>query len=71
MDAASLIKYAIGAMLIAVGLPLYYIGRYLSAPEDKKKQKARDIKVIAIAWMSVGVLIYIITFVFTFVIKQI
>ena len=59
MDIQSLILIAIGAVLIAVGVPLFSIGRYLSAPEDKKKQKARGIKVIGIVWMAVGVLIYI------------
>jgi hypothetical protein len=59
MDTASLIIFAIGAILIAVGVPLFYVGRYLSAPEDQKKQKARELKVIAIVWMAVGVLIYI------------
>jgi hypothetical protein len=34
--------------LIAVGLPLFYVGRYLSAPAEEKKQKARDVKGIAI-----------------------
>jgi heme/copper-type cytochrome/quinol oxidase subunit 2 len=59
MDTGSLIIFAIGALLIAVGVPLFFIGRYLSAPEDKKKQKARGIKIIGIFWMAVGVLIYI------------
>ncbi|MCX6001145.1 MAG: hypothetical protein NTY79_01210 [Chloroflexi bacterium] len=59
MDTSSLILIAIGAVMIAVGAPLFYIGRYLTAPEDKKKQKARGIKVIGIVWMAVGVLIYI------------
>ena len=59
MDTSSLILIAIGAVMIAVGAPLFYIGRYLLAPEDKKKQKARGIKVIGIVWMAVGVLIYI------------
>jgi heme/copper-type cytochrome/quinol oxidase subunit 2 len=59
VDTNSLIIIAIGAVLIAVGVPLFSIGRYLSAPEDKKKQKARGIKVIGIFWMAIGVLIYI------------
>ena len=45
--------------MIGIGLPLFYVARYLSAPEDKKKQKARDLKVIAIIWMAVGVMIYL------------
>jgi heme/copper-type cytochrome/quinol oxidase subunit 2 len=64
MDTRSLIIFAIGAVMIAVGLPLFYVGRYLSAPEDKKKQKARGLKIIGIVWMAVGVLIYICVLVF-------
>jgi hypothetical protein len=56
-----------GAVLIAVGLPLFYVGRYLSAPENEKKQKARDIKGIGILWMAVGVLIYIGVLIWRFV----
>ena len=59
MDISSLILIAIGAVMIAIGAPLLYIGRYLLAPEDKKKQKARSIKVIGIVWMAAGVLIYV------------
>jgi hypothetical protein len=59
MSQAELIRWIIGAMLIAVGLPLFYVGRYLSAPSEEKKRKARDIKIIAIVWIAVGVLIYI------------
>ena len=64
MDTGSLIIIAIGAVLIAVGVPLFYIGRYLSAPEDKKKQKAHGIKVIGLFWMAIGVLIYIVVLIF-------
>jgi hypothetical protein len=59
MDEKKLIIYAIGAVLIAVGLPLFYVGRYLSAPADEKKRKAQGLKVIGIVWMVVGVLIYL------------
>jgi hypothetical protein len=48
-----------GVVMIAIGLPLFYIARYLLTPEDKKKQKARDLKVIGIIWMVVGVVIYL------------
>jgi hypothetical protein len=58
MDTGSLIIFAIGAVLIAIGVPLFSIGRYLLAPEDNKKQKARGIKIIGIIWMAVGVLLY-------------
>jgi hypothetical protein len=40
MDEKKLIVWAIGAVLIAVGLPLFYVGRYLSAPENEKKTKS-------------------------------
>ena len=59
MDIPRLILWTMGVVMIAVGLPLFYVGRYFSAPEDKKKQKARDLKVIGIIWMAVGVLIYL------------
>jgi hypothetical protein len=62
MDANGLIIWLMGEVLIAIGLPLFYIARYLSAPEDKKKRKARDLKIIAIIWMSIGVLIYLVVF---------
>ncbi len=30
-----------------------------SAPEDKKQQRARELKIIAIIWMAAGVLLYV------------
>jgi len=60
MDTTSLIIWLMGVVLIGIGLPLFYVARYLSAPGDKKKQKARDLKVIAIIWMAVGVMIYLV-----------
>jgi heme/copper-type cytochrome/quinol oxidase subunit 2 len=59
MDVTRLILWSMGVVMIAIGLPLFYIGRYFSAPEDEKKQKARDVQVIAIIWMAAGVIIYI------------
>ena len=53
MDTNRLIIWVIGAVLIAIGLPLYYLARYLEASEDRKKQRVRDLKGIAILWMSV------------------
>ena len=47
-DVRELIIWLMGVVLIGIGLPLYYVARYLSAPEDNKKQKARDLKGIAI-----------------------
>jgi len=67
MDTNSLIKWVIGAVLIAVGLPLYYLARYLEAPEDTKKRKARNLKGIAIIWMSVGVILYLVALITWFV----
>ncbi len=60
MDTSSAIRIVIGAMLIAIGLPLFALTRYLSATEDKKQQMARRIKIIAITWMSVGVILYLV-----------
>ena len=59
MDTTRLILWLMGVVMIAIGLPLFYVARYFSAPEDKKKQKARDVKVIGIIWMVVGVMIYL------------
>jgi len=59
MDTTRLILWSMGVVMIAIGLPLFYVARYLLAPEDKKKQKARDVKVIGIIWMVVGVMIYL------------
>ncbi len=59
MDVTRLIFWTMGVVLIAIGVPLFYLGKYFSAPEDEKKRKARDIKIIAIVWMAVGVLIYL------------
>jgi uncharacterized membrane protein YidH (DUF202 family) len=60
MDTSSAIRTIIGAMLIAIGLPLFALARYFSAPEDKKNQMARGMKIIAITWVSVGVLLYLV-----------
>jgi uncharacterized membrane-anchored protein len=60
MDTSSTIRVVIGAMLIAIGLPLFALARYFSAPENKKNQMVRHIKIIAITWMSVGVLLYLV-----------
>jgi len=48
-----------GLVMIAIGLPLFYVGRYFRAPENEKKQKARDMQVVAIIWMAAGVMIYL------------
>ncbi len=59
MDTTSLIYLLRGVVLIGIGVPLFGVARYFSAPEEKKKQKARGLKVIAIIWMAVGVMIYL------------
>ncbi len=59
MDTTRLIIWVMGVVMISLGLPLFYVAGYLLAPEDKKKQKAQDLKVIGIIWMVVGVLIYL------------
>ena len=53
------IRLVIGAVLIAIGVPLFYLARYFLAPEENKKQIARGLKVIAIVWMSIGVILYL------------
>jgi len=68
MDTNRLIIWVIGAVLIAIGLPLYYLARYFEASEDKKKRRARDLKGIAILWMSAGVIIYLVVLITRFVI---
>jgi hypothetical protein len=52
-----------GVPLIAIGLPLFALSRYLLAPEDKKNQIARGIKVIAIVYVAVGLIIYLVAFI--------
>jgi heme/copper-type cytochrome/quinol oxidase subunit 2 len=59
MDNTSLILWTMGLVMIAIGLPLFYVGRYFRAPENEKQRKARDVQVIAIIWMVAGVLIYL------------
>lgn len=60
MDTSSAIRIVIGAVLIAIGLPLYALARYFLAPENKKNKMAQGMKVIALTWVSVGVLLYIV-----------
>jgi len=59
MDTNSLIMWAIGAVMIAVGLPLFFVADYFMAPEDKKKEKARNLQVVAIVWVAAGLVIYL------------
>ena len=54
------IRWVIGAVLIAVGVPLYFLARYFDASEDTKRRRVRDLKGIAIVWMAVGVIVYLV-----------
>jgi predicted membrane channel-forming protein YqfA (hemolysin III family) len=60
MDVTDSIRLVSGVVLISVGVPLFYLARYLLAPEEKKKRIALSLKVISIVWMSVGVIFYLI-----------
>ncbi len=60
MDTSRLVIWAMGVVLIGVGAPLFCIARYLLAPESDKMRRARAIKVVAIVWMAVGVLVYVV-----------
>ena len=53
-------RWVIGAILIAIGVPLYFLARYFEASEESKKRRIRDLKGIAIVWMSVGVILYLV-----------
>ena len=59
MSTNSLIVLSMGVTMIAIGLPLLALARYFSAAEDKKKHIARRMGVIAIVWVTVGLLIYL------------
>jgi uncharacterized membrane protein YidH (DUF202 family) len=67
MDTNGLILWTIGAVLIAIGVPLLILARYLTAPEDEKKKEARGLKVVAIVWMAAGVIIYALVLIRRFV----
>jgi Ni,Fe-hydrogenase I cytochrome b subunit len=69
MDITRLIVWLMGVVLIAIGLPLFYLGRYFQAPEDEKKKKAKFLQEIAIIWMAVGVVIYFVVLISIFVVK--
>jgi len=63
-------RWLIGVVMISIGISLFYVARYLLAPEDKKKLKARDLKVIAIIWMAAGVMIYLGVLIVRFIVKS-
>ena len=52
------IRWIIGAVLIATGVPIFYLGNYLRAPDEIKRQKATEVKLLGIIWMAAGVLLY-------------
>ena len=60
MDTNSAIRIVIGAVLIAIGIPLFALARYFSAPENKQNQMAKSLKVIAITWVVAGLLLYLV-----------
>ena len=60
MDITDTIRLISGALLIAIGVPLFYLARYLLASEENKKRIARGLKVVGIVWMSVGVILYLV-----------
>jgi hypothetical protein len=60
MDITDTIRLVSGAVLISVGVPFFYLARYLLAPEEKKKRIAQSLKFISIIWMSVGVIFYLV-----------
>lgn len=70
MDTNSLIVLSMGVPLIAIGLPLFALARYLLAPEDKKNQIARGIKIIAIVYVAVGLMIYLLAIIGRFTLKS-
>ena len=70
MDTNSLIIMSMGVPLIAIGIPLFALANYLSAPEDKKRKAAGRIKVIAIAWVTAGLFIYFLAIILPFVLKS-
>jgi len=53
------IRLVSGTVLIAIGVPIFNLARYFLAPEENKKRIARGLKVIAIVWMSIGVILYL------------
>ena len=63
------IRLVIGAVLIAIGVPLFYLTRYLLASEENKKRMARGLKVIAIVWISIGVILYLAVVLTTYILK--
>jgi heme/copper-type cytochrome/quinol oxidase subunit 2 len=70
MDITRFVVWLMGVVLIGIGLPLFYLGRYFRAPEGEKKQKARDVQVIAIIWMAAGVLIYLVVLIKMLIVKS-
>ena len=64
MDTES-IRWIVGAVLVVVGVPVFYIGNYLSAAEGKKKQKAGEVKYLGLIWIAAGALLYLAALIFS------
>jgi uncharacterized protein YjeT (DUF2065 family) len=62
MDTSDTVRLISGAVLIAVGVPLFFLAKYLLASEENKKRIARSLKIVGMIWMSVGVILYLVTF---------
>jgi hypothetical protein len=62
MDTTDLVRLVIGAVLITIGVPLFYLARYLLASQENKKRIAQGLKIIGIVWMSAGVILYLAVF---------
>jgi hypothetical protein len=60
MDISDSIRLISGAVLIAIGVPLYYLSRYLLPLEKNQQRIAHGLKVIGIVWMSIGVILYLV-----------
>ena len=60
MDTSDAIRILSGAVLIAIGIPLFQLARYLLAPEETKKRIAQGLKFIGVAWVVVGLILYLV-----------
>ena len=60
MDTTDAIRLVSGAVLITVGVSIFYLARYLSASEENKKRIAQALKIIGIVWISAGAIFYLV-----------
>ncbi len=49
-----LIVIGIGLIVIGMGAFMFHFGRYLSASEDKKQDRAKGIWQYSIVWLCIG-----------------